>query len=51
MQIHSQPLVRNGAKASRPKTRPRRAVFTYGPLKVKTHLQVGFHKAGYKTAG
>jgi hypothetical protein len=45
MQIHSQTLVRNGAMASRPKTRPRRAVFTYSPLKVKTHLRVGYNYA------
>ena len=41
MQIHSQTLVRNGAKTAKPKTRPTGAVFTYRSLKVKTHLKAG----------
>jgi hypothetical protein len=40
-QIHSQTLVRNGAKTAKPKTRPTGAVFTYRSLKVKTHLKAG----------
>jgi hypothetical protein len=41
MQIHSQKLVRNGAKTAKPKTRPTGTIFTYRPLKVKTHLKAG----------
>jgi hypothetical protein len=43
MQVHNETRVRDGAKTAKPKTRPTGTVFTYRPLKVKTHL-----KAGYK---
>jgi hypothetical protein len=41
MQVHNETLVRIDAKAAKPKTRPTGAVFTYRPLKVKTHLKAG----------
>jgi hypothetical protein len=39
MKLHYEALVRDGAKAAKPKTRP--TLFTYRPLKVKTNLKAG----------
>ena len=41
MKLHYEALVRDSAKAAKPKTRPTGAVFTYRPLRVKTNLKAG----------
>jgi hypothetical protein len=41
MRLHYETLVRDSAKAAKPKTRRTGAVFTYRPLKVKSHLKAG----------
>ena len=41
MKLHYETLVRHAAKAAKPKTRPTGTVFTYRPLKVKSHLKAG----------
>jgi hypothetical protein len=44
MKLNYESLVRESARAAKPKIRPTGAVFTYRPLKVKTNLKAGTHR-------
>jgi hypothetical protein len=41
VKLHYETLALDNAKATKPKTRPTGAVFTYKALKVKSHLKAG----------